>query len=800
MTIRGKLLMRKIWKLEVGWDDPLPDEICSEMKKLSRDLEMLSEVTYPRQALNENKIYGLHIFCDSSAEAYGYVAYAVDEEGRSTYLHSKSKLTPLNRSKEHSIPTLELMGVILAFKCLPTILEAYQNIQIQFVNICVDAQVVLNWLLTKETKVKSKFLKNRVLEADGLKQQIINKYKLPVAYHYVHTEENPADLITKGLSYSKYLDKLKFWLEGPQWLNNDYQLWPKHTLMSISPSQKGKICTAYTSQPPKVNTGIININKYSSFEGLLKCTAYLFKFLNKIKDCDPKKKALEYWVKVAQGEWFQKELDFLNNPNKLNETNIPPLVANLNLFLDEKGIIRSRGRISKCLYYKYEVHNPVLLPKEHRLTTLIIYDCHTKMQHLGIGTTLNYIREQGYWIPRGRAAVKTALSTCYVCKKYNTLAYKYPKFTDMPKHHMKLVKPFQHVGVDYTGHFWVKNEMGGQTVKVYVLVFTCLNIRAVHFELLPDMSTKNFLLAFHRFCNLYSIPQYLYSDNAKAFLKGGSILEQSLQSKEVKEELEKINIKHVKIPLYSAWVGSAWERLIRVLKSCLYKVVGRAKLTYFEMLTSLSSIQLAINSRPLTYRTSTSELEFVTPNSFLKLHGNPSLILRGDEEIWVDDQSQPNLEKTLEVQEDVLEQFKKLWYDSYLLSLREHSRNLYQASWENKIKIGDVVLIKAINKPRPFWLMGTVLDLVKGLDNKIRTVKVKQSNGTTEYHSICNLYPLELTITHKGRNQEQELRASENNVNVDPAQSGSDGVRSTRPKRKATNRFNRMLRDDLEYL
>ena len=761
---------------------------------------MLSEISFPRQALNEEKAYGLHIFCDSSAEAYGFVAYAVDEEGKSTYLYSKSKLTPLNKRNEHSIPTLELMGVILAFKCLPTLLEAYQNIQLHSINICVDAQVVLNWLLTKETKVKSKFLKNRVIEADALKTEIAKKFKVPVAYHYVHTGENPADLITKGLSYTKFLDKRKFWLEGPQWLSNDYQLWPQYPLKSISPSQKGKICTGFTSQTPKVNTGIININKYSSFEGLLKCTAYLFKFLNKVKDCDPKEKALQYWVKVAQTECFQEELNFLSNPNNPNKSNIPPLVSNLNLFLDDKGIIRSRGRISKCQYFKYEIHNPVLLPKEHRLTTLIINDSHLKMQHLGIGTTLNYIREQGYWIPKGRMAVKNILSSCYVCKKYNALAFKYPKFTDMPKHHMNLVKPFQHVGVDYTGHFWVKDEVSGQSVKVYVLVFTCLNIRAVHFELLPDMSTKNFLLAFHRFCNTYSIPHYLYSDNAKAFLKGGSVLETSLQSKEVQEELEKINIKHVKIPLYSAWIGSAWERLIRVLKNCLYKTVGRAKLTYFEMLTSLSSIQLAINSRPLTYRASTDNLEFITPNSFLKLHGNSSLLLRGKDDIWIDDQSQPRLENTLEKQEEIYEDFKRLWYESYLLSLREHSRNLYQTSWDNKIKLGDIVLIKSINKPRPFWLMGTVLELIKGLDNKVRTVKIQQSNGATEYHSICHLYPLELTITHSGKEQANNESASNNNTIHNPSQGNNDGVGSARPKRKATERFNRMLRQNLDYL
>lgn len=76
------------------------------------------------------------------------------------------------------------------------------------------------------------------------------------------------------------------------------------------------------------------------------------------------------------------------------------------------------------------------------------------------------------------------------------------------------------------------------------------------------------------------------------------------------------------------------------------------------MLTSQFSIQLAINSRPLTYHSSFNSLEFVALNSFLELHGNPSLVLRG-EEIWVDDQSQPSLEKALEKQKEVLEGLKK---------------------------------------------------------------------------------------------------------------------------------------------
>ncbi len=790
ITIRGKILMRKIWKLEAGWDEVLPQGICDEMRKISKDLEKVSEVSFPRQALNANKSYGLHIFCDSSTEAYGFVAYAVDNDNEKTFLYAKSKLAPLNRRNEHSIPTLELLGVILAFKCLPSLLDSYKGMQIQFINLCVDAQVVLSWLLSKETKVKSRFLRNRVLDAVCLKDDLVKTYKLPVAYHYVNTDYNPADLVTKGLSYKQYMDKLKFWLEGPQWLTNNFEQWPDYPLLSISPTQQSSVKTFCTAQPPKVNTGIVNINKFSSLNKLIKCTSYFYKFLSKVKPCDSIKEAWNYWIKKTQEEYFHEELTFLRQIDK--DKVVPALVSQLNLFIDPKGILRSRGRISKCLYYNYDIHNPVLLPRDGRFTHLLILDSHNKRQHLGIGTTLNFIREQGFWIPKGRIAIKSALGSCMVCKKYNTLAFKYPKFTDMPKHHMNLVKPYQHVGVDFTGHIWVHEA--AKAVKVYVLVFTCLNIRAVHFELLTDMSTQSFLMAFQRFCNTYTIPQYLYSDNARSFVKGGSVLENALKSREFEEELEKCNIKHIRIPIYSAWVGSAWERLIRTMKNCLYKVVGRAKLTYYELLTSLSSIQLAINSRPLTYRSSSDTLEPITPNSFLRLHGNSSLILRDNADLWVDDQE--TLENTLAIQEEILDKFKKLWYNDYLLSLREHSRNLYQSSWENRIKVGDIVLIKAINRPRPYWMMGKVLEILMGYDNKIRTVKVKQGNGALEYHAICNLYPLEVSVTHAGRDASPPVDPDTGvrHSSADPMQAPS------RPKRKATQRFERMLRDNLDNL
>ena len=88
------------------------------------------------------------------------------------------------------------MGVILALKCLLTLIETYKNIQFHFINVCVDAQVVLNWLITKESKVRSKFVKNRISEVNGLIKALEDEFKMPIMFKYVHTNQNSADMLT----------------------------------------------------------------------------------------------------------------------------------------------------------------------------------------------------------------------------------------------------------------------------------------------------------------------------------------------------------------------------------------------------------------------------------------------------------------------------------------------------------------------------------------------------------------------------------------------------------------------------
>ena len=108
--------------------------------------------------------------------------------------------------------------------------------------------------------------------------------------------------------------------------------------------------------------------------------------------------------------------------------------------------------------------------------------------------------------------------------------------------------------------------------------------------------------------------------------------------------------------------------------------------------------------------------------------------------------------KTLEHREYLLKQFKELWYQEYLVSLRETCKDLHQIDFENKIQVNDVVLVKGPpRQKRPFWHFGRVVELIPGYDHKVRAVKILKGDGATgtiATHSLKHIFPMELSLTH----------------------------------------------------
>ncbi|GFT47040.1 integrase catalytic domain-containing protein [Trichonephila clavipes] len=211
----------------------------------------------------------------------------------------------------------------------------------------------------------------------------------------------------------------------------------------------------------------------------------------------------------------------------------------------------------------------------------------------GVSATLTQLRKK-YWIPKGRQLVKTMIRICLVCKKYSA------KPTDqlsgqLPRDRITQSPPFQIVGIDFTV------------------------TRAVHLELVSDMSTKCFLLALRRFLARRGNCKVIYSDNALAE-RELAYFANILKDSEFQNFVAVKGIHWKFIVKRAPWWGGFYERLVKTIKDPLRKILGRTLLTFEELSTILSEVVVIVNHRPLTYvENDPGEPEPLTPAHFLEL-------------------------------------------------------------------------------------------------------------------------------------------------------------------------------------
>jgi hypothetical protein len=99
---------------------------------------------------------------------------------------------------------------------------------------------------------------------------------------------------------------------------------------------------------------------------------------------------------------------------------------------------------------------------------------------------------------------------------------------------------FSHVGVDFAGPIYVKSVAKGQTeiCKAYIVLYTCASTRAVHLELVLNLTADAFIRSFRKFIARRGIPKLIFSDNAKTFKSSSNKLSALIVLRKVQELLE----------------------------------------------------------------------------------------------------------------------------------------------------------------------------------------------------------------------------------------------------------------------
>ena len=228
----------------------------------------------------------------------------------------------------------------------------------------------------------------------------------------------------------------------------------------------------------------------------------------------------------------------------------------------------------------------------------MVSDAHKRALHSGLNHTLTHVR-QHYWIPQARQFIKKLLRHCVTCRKVNGKPYKPPDPPPLPTVRLVDSHPFTVTGVDFTGALYVKTPTAQE--NMYICLFTCANTRAVHLEVVTDLTVPTFVAAFRRFTSRKLLLKVMISDNASTYQSAAEELAQLLNSSELKSQLGNRGIEWIFIPKRAPWYGGLWERLIGLTKLSLKKVLGKTNITLEELQTVTAEIEAILNDRPITY-------------------------------------------------------------------------------------------------------------------------------------------------------------------------------------------------------
>ena len=274
-----------------------------------------------------------------------------------------------------------------------------------------------------------------------------------------------------------------------------------------------------------------------------------------------------------------------------------------------------------------------------------------------------------------------------------------------------------------------------------------MSTQAIHLELVPSLEVDEFVRAFRRFCAHCGLPSTLYSNNATTLKSASKEITKVARSPRLQENLSSQGVRWIFITERSPWQGGAWERLIRSVKRCIIKVVGRANVGLHEMNTILTEVEGVINSRPITYVFDDKEgiLYPLTPSHLVNSRNLLHLPTYRYHEVV---STYETLCKRARYSRFLLCHFTKRWKNEYLLGLME----CYKPKDEMKepaVAVGDMVIIKDDQEKRLFWKLAHIQELIPGKDGSVRSARIVVCTDKGKIGNTVLCRPLKLLIHSK---------------------------------------------------
>ncbi|KAK7884949.1 hypothetical protein WMY93_028072 [Mugilogobius chulae] len=726
-VLLGKQILQQMCREKTNWDEPLSSELKPRWESWLLELKSLADVKIDRCYLPKDfetvQKYELHHFSDASVSGYGVCTYlrAISEAGQvhCTLVFAKSRVAP---TKVTTVPRLELSAAVVAVRT-SDMLKGELDLEDAQEFFWTDSQVVLGYI-NNEARRFHVFVANRI--------QRIKESTQPMQWKYVTSEDNPADHASRGLKAKDLVTSN--WFSGPSFLWKEEL--PSGEIkvgeLDMEDPEVRKAVVHHTSA--KVDSLAERFLKFSSWSRLVKAIARLIRFVREFKGLQKKsneatsleeRKEAELTITtIVQKSVFSKEIKELQSRKELTKDKTSRLYR-LNPFLDDKGILRVGGRLEHATLHPHVKH-PVILPKTCHIAKLLIDHYHQQAKHQGRGMTINELRSNGIWILGCSQAVSSFIYNCVKCRKFRRRTEE-QKMANLPSERMETTPPFTYCGMDCFGPFYIKE--GRKELKRYGLLFTCLCSRAVHIELLDDMSTDAFLNSLRAFIALRGNVRQLQSDQGTNFVGARREFVEAVKEMD-QESLKQLGCEFVMNPPSASHMGGAWERQIRTIRSVLAAILDQSSrsLDNSTLRTYLYEVMAIVNSRPITTELLNDPTgpQPLTPNLLLTMKSSVVLPPPGEfvrEDLY--------LRKRWRRVQYLANEFWHRWKKEYLLSLQQ--RQKWHKTKRNA-KVNDIVIIQDDTAPRNDWKLAKVTAVYPSEDGCVRKVQLLISDSTLDDH------------------------------------------------------------------
>ena len=713
-TLQGKLLYREACNEKCNWDQLLSQGLVKRWQKWKTNLPQEIQVPRALTCIQEPiQDIALHGFGDASGKGVAAAVYAVVTQHSKLsqgLVSAKSRL-----AKEGlTIPRRELVSGHMAVNLLSNIREAMQGFPITSLHCWLDSSVALHWIHGDGNY--KQFVANRVRK--------IREHE-DVTWRHVPTHENPADLASRG---GPVEEGNQLWWKGPTWLNNPEE-WPPNivTAASAESQAESKEIKQLFALAVKEEDELDILRSKFSYWRTLRIFSWISRFICNARS--PKNTRMQGPLSTEEME--SQELLWVLRAQSQGSANFERDSLQLNLQKNQHGVLECRGRVQG--FY------PIYIPDSSNLAEKFVQHAHKAALHGGVGITMVKVRER-HWIPRLRRLVRQVIKKCLGCKRFHAIAYATPPPGNLPTTRTEGTTAFQVIGIDYAGPLRYRISKGKEG-KSYVLLYACSLTRGIYLDLLPSLEMPECLDSLQRFIARRGRPERIYSDNGATFIGAAKWVRMVMRNEPVQSYLAKYGIRWQFNLSRAPWWGGQFERMIGLVKSALFKVIGHGQLSWKELEKVLLSVEISLNDRPLGYVEEDVQYPTITPNSFLFLR--PNYLLEPPAHLVEDNDLRKRYKYLLRCKQAMW----KRWTTEYLRALRE--RYICNKKGGRGVpQIGEVVIIKSEEKNRGKWALGIVQDLIMGRDGVIRGAKLRTGKSNIE-RPVQFLYPLELSCNRE---------------------------------------------------